>query len=623
MGALVLVFAWPWWRIPIDNADTAGMVAHHETLWWDQDLLYDDEYEGLAMSPMFAFVHPDTGLVSNHWPSGAVWLQAPGYLLGAAAAEIAIVQGWVGPGARRVFPLLGVRAELVALLALVFGWAFWRLRTRFAASNLWGAGVVGLLGTPAFYYVVEAPMRPHAWGMLVTLIVVVIWLDDPTSNDIEGINAPQGALSRAVSLKHRQPPTSPTTLSAGQLRALLLGGAVGLATSIRPQLATLVVLVIEDQIRRARPAADVDAEVPARRIFGAVDVRQLLQHGALAAAAFCLLASLGARHLFATQGWGLLKSPTQPLTHHVMAFLFSTHHGVVVWMPLSLLGAAALGFTVVRRDRGALLIGLLLAHQVWLDASSRPIGVYEVMSSRTWAGGTGFAGRKLLDVAPLLLPAVLSSLERLTVQGRRIAVFAGGLACVPTVLLTVALIRLPTLASDVLDAAGLRTAMVGALGVGTLAAELDVRRLPLSASLLLGAVAVLPWLVLVVVLVRRGASTQQRALDQAEVHIRKDHAQEKHASDSVRPQGTTEEQGPNGHSSPRAGALEAVATLLTCAMLAHVWLSWTILNTQAQLEDDPARMDEARGRMNEIHKQQVPLQNAAAEQLLRERLGEV
>ena len=63
----------PWWNIPRDQADSAGMLAHLHALFVDADLLFDDDYAALGMSPLFAFV-TDEGVVSNHWPAGASWL---------------------------------------------------------------------------------------------------------------------------------------------------------------------------------------------------------------------------------------------------------------------------------------------------------------------------------------------------------------------------------------------------------------------------------------------------------------------------------------------------------------------------------------------------------------------
>src|SRR5690606_15216037 len=79
LAAIALsIFATPVCQIPQDNADGAGMVAHLRGFFRDGDLLYDDDYRALQMSPLFAFVGRE-GWVSNHWPVGATWLQAPGF----------------------------------------------------------------------------------------------------------------------------------------------------------------------------------------------------------------------------------------------------------------------------------------------------------------------------------------------------------------------------------------------------------------------------------------------------------------------------------------------------------------------------------------------------------------
>ena len=75
---VLLAVCAPWFNIVRDNADSAGMLAHLHGLFVDADLLYDDEYRALRVTPTFTFVTAE-GVVSNHWPAGASWLQARMY----------------------------------------------------------------------------------------------------------------------------------------------------------------------------------------------------------------------------------------------------------------------------------------------------------------------------------------------------------------------------------------------------------------------------------------------------------------------------------------------------------------------------------------------------------------
>lgn len=384
---LVLALVAPWWNIPRDQADSAGMLAHLHGLFVDGDLLFDDDYAALGMSPLFAFV-TDEGLVSNHWPAGATWLQAPGYALGLLAARILAALGIGDGSALGVVPVLGVRAWAMLVL-MGMAWAVARLLSASQPDpESAGARRVGLLGsvlfvvgTPVLYYATEAPLRPHLWGAACTLAMVAVWW--------------------------RRWPSEPWA------RTLALASLAGLATYVRPQLAPLWLLVAHD----AWPGPD-----RWRRIVV----------GGLAFAPWPLA------HL-RTQLWMYgdgLSGYAGDVTHHPAAFLTSTHHGVLTWCPVLALAAVALGLAVARRQRGAWLVLGLVVMQVWLDSGMRSIEARSVLGTRTWAGGVSFGPRKLVDVLPLLLPAAgaLAAEARERGLGRMLAVVAGLLG-IPTLLL--------------------------------------------------------------------------------------------------------------------------------------------------------------------------------------------
>lgn len=383
----IVALAAPWWNIPRDQADSAGMLAHLHALFVDADLLYDDEYAVLQMSPLFAFV-TDEGVVSNHWPAGASWLQAPGYGLGIVAAKALAGLG-IGRGSSLgVVVVLAVRAwAMLVLVAMTIAVA--RLctvaqpdsDTRSARRAGWLVSVGIVLGTPWLYYAAEAPVRPHLWGAGLTLAVVALW------------RRPDRGLPYA--------------------RTMALAALVGLATYVRPQLAPLWLLVVHDAWSGPRRW------------------RRLL----LGTAVFVPWPLLHLR----TQWWMYgtqLSDYGGSVSHHLSYFLLSTHHGVVPWCPVIMLALVAMGVSAARRERGAwLLLGLVLV-QLWVDSGMRAIEPRAVLGTRTWSGGVSFGPRKLVEVLPLMLPgfASLVALARARGYGRALAGLAVAL-CLPTALL--------------------------------------------------------------------------------------------------------------------------------------------------------------------------------------------
>lgn len=406
----------PWYAIPTDNADGAGMVAHLHALFESRELLYGDEYRALGMSPLFAFV-TERGVVSNHWPAGASFVQAPGWLLGRGAASMVVGEGISERAATWILPVLGVRVWACLALAWLLGRVFVWLEGRgFGRGGATLIVVASLLGTPLLYYATEAPQRPHLWGAIVVAVLTMRWLDALEDPRDRGLAEP-----------------------------MLLASLAGLAAAIRPQLAPLCLLVA---VERWYASADLP---PGQR------ARTLARHGGATALAWAVWPLV----VFAMQRWMYgdftAHASGAALTHHVRAFLLSTHHGALIWCPVLVLGALGLAIGATERQRGAIVLIVLLAVQVWLNAGTRELEPYAVLGTRTWAGGTAFGPRKLVDATPLMLAGVVWIDRWVAEQGqaaarwrRRLAV-ATGLAIVPTTLLAVAAWLDPNVTSTVLD----------------------------------------------------------------------------------------------------------------------------------------------------------------------------
>jgi hypothetical protein len=460
MVVLVAISA-PWFNVPIDNADSAGMQAHLHGLFETRDLLYDDEYAALQMSPLFAFV-TERGVVSNHWPAGASFVQAPGWLLGRLAGATLAGDGVSERAATWTLPLLGLRVwallVLAWLLVRVHAWLSAVVGARMAALATVGFAI----GTPLFYYAAESPLRPHLWGAAIVAVLTMRWFD---------------AIGRAAE--------DPERARADWRRPLELALYVGLATAIRPQLAMLALLVAHE-----RWCASAGLAWPAR-------ARMLAVHGLGSAAVFGVWPLLVLR----MQVWmyGGMTDYRGEVSHHVRDFLLSTHHGALVWCPVLVIGLLGLAIGLVQRRRGAALLLAIVAAQIWLDAGTREIEPYTVLGTRTWTGGTAFGPRKLLDVMPMLLPGVVWLSQWLDGQAteerrrwqRRLA-GATVLAMVPTVLLLAAAFIDPAVCSSILDGERLMLALSLGFDPDNWATAWGTRALPMRVTLRVAGIVGVP-----------------------------------------------------------------------------------------------------------------------------------
>jgi hypothetical protein len=459
---LVLVaISAPWLNIPVDNADSAGMQAHLHGLFESRDLLYDDEYAALRMSPLFAFV-TERGVVSNHWPAGVSFVQAPGWLLGRLAGATLVGEGVSERAATWTLPVLGLRVWALLLLAWLLVRVHAWLGPLVGSRTALLATVSFAIGTPLLYYAAESPLRPHLWGAAVVAVLTMRWFD---------------AVGRAAE--------DPERARADWRRPLELAIYAGLATAIRPQLAMLALLVAHERF-----CASAGMSVPSR-------LRMLAVHGTGCALAFAVWPLLVLR----MQLWmyGGMTDYGGPVSHHVQDFLLSTHHGALVWCPVLVLGLLGLAIGLVQRRRGAALLLAIFAAQIWLDAGTREIEPYTVLGTRTWTGGTAFGPRKLLDVMPSLLPGVVWLSQWLAGQAeherrrwqRRLS-GATVLAIVPTLALLAAAFVDPAVCSMIIDAERLPLALSLGFELDNWTAAWTTRALPSSVTLQVAGIVGVP-----------------------------------------------------------------------------------------------------------------------------------
>lgn len=460
MLVLVAISA-PWLNLPVDNADSAGMQAHLHGLFEARDLLYDDEYAALQMSPLFAFV-TERGVVSNHWPAGASFLQAPGWLLGRLAGATLVGEGVSERAAIWTLPLLGLRTWALLLLAWLLARVHAWLAPLAGARTATLASLGLAIGTPLFYYAAESPLRPHLWGAAIVAVLTMRWFD---------------AIGRAAA--------DPERARADWRRPLELALYAGLATAIRPQLGMLALLVAHE-----RWVASTGLSLSAR-------ARLLAVHGLGSAAVFGIWPLV----LLRMQVWmyGGMTDYGGEVSHHVRDFLLSTHHGALVWCPVLVIGLLGLAIGLVQRQRGAALVLAIFAAQIWLDAGTREIEPYTVLGTRTWTGGTAFGPRKLLDVMPMLLPGVVWLTQWLNGQGtqerlrwQRRLFGATLLSMLPTILLLAAAFIDPSVCSTILDGERLLLALRLGLDPDNWATAWATRALPLRVTLRVAAIVGVP-----------------------------------------------------------------------------------------------------------------------------------
>ena len=557
---LVLVLALlcaPWVNVPADNADSAGMQAHLYSLFEARDLLYDDDYAALGMSPLFAFV-TERGVVSNHWPAGASFVQLPGWWLGRVAGESLVGEGVSARAAVWTIPLLGVRCWAllvwVWLGARVFGW----LRRRVERGTAALASAALLLGTPALAYASEYPVRPHLWGAVFVALALMRWWD---------------------AVEHAR--EDPERAAARWERALELAAYVGLATAIRPQLAPLALLVAHERIYAAR-----ELDLGGR-------LRTILGHGLVSAGVFALWPALVVRMQLWMYGNLGDYAAGGELSHHLRAFLLSTHHGALLWCPVLVLGVLGLAIGAAERQPGALLLLGLMLLQVWLDAGTREIEPYHVLGTRTWTGGTSFGPRKLLDAIPLMLPGVvwlstwLAGQEPLEAsRWRRRLAAASSLALVPTLLLLAAAFIDHRTCSLILDPEHYLIALGLAFDPSAWSLAWAQRSLPSHVVLRVALVAGLPLAMGVVATLRARGKDEPRSL-----------------------------------AGPLSWRRRAAASgFVVYGVIAHLWLSQLQANSATRLAAEPQRMQRAAAQLNPWH-EAVIAQIPAHHEELREHLG--
>jgi hypothetical protein len=322
-------------------------------------LLYaarDDPYfEGEHFEDVFT----PTGRVSSPFAIGASLLWLPWFALIYALARLA---GWVGLGPTTLTCYEWPFVWGMATVTCVYGWigvvVGFRLAKKFV--NEWAAliaSAVAMFATPLLYYQFREPFYAHAASAMVTALFVFAWWHFAERRD-DRLDV-----------------------------AFLLGMLGGLAALVRPQNVTYLILPVLTVLLSARTVLPGRRWSAIRRTFAQV---VLIGSGGL----LVLTLQFSFWHVFYGQPLTVPQGSafmdwSAPWAKHV---LFSSFHGLLPWLPLTL--PAVVGLLLSARRLPRLSIPLLIAFL---------LQVYVNSCVRDWFGGGGYGARRFSSALVVFL----------------------------------------------------------------------------------------------------------------------------------------------------------------------------------------------------------------------------
>jgi hypothetical protein len=369
----------------IRGADEIEYFAYLRSLAFDGDLDFANEYryfhdrdpQGLAgfRETFLERREPLTGRPINFAPLGSALLWSPFYLTAHASVLAMRAAGSTLPAdgyswpyeaaacyGSAVFGLLGLLLTHAALRR--FG-GYAEPAATWAVAGVW-------MGTPLLYYMTVAPGFSHASSLFA--VALVVWL----------------------SLRLQQ------TASGGVAGWAAVGAATGLAALVREQ----------DGLFIAIPAAVLALQtLQARRWW-----EGLARAVALGATAFAVFSpQLVAYHaLNGTFGPSRMVARKMSYTSpHFLEVLFDPGHGLFVWSPLLLLATLGLAARAVRRETPAVVLGLGLLLQVWINGSLE-----------SWTQAGAFGSRRFIGATPVFAWGLAALLVPLLGRFRQAAIAA-------------------------------------------------------------------------------------------------------------------------------------------------------------------------------------------------------
>ena len=367
---LVFVLSLPAVTTRLYAADEIEYFAFLRSLWFDQDLSFENEYQyfydrGIAHAygfhETFLELRTETGLRYNFGTIGCAILWAPAYAVGDVAAR---TMQWFGSDvevdgfSQPYLSAVAYGSAVYAFLAIAISVA--------VARRLVGGGVAtGLViwtGTPLLFYTYVAPGMAHACSAFAVAVFVLVWLRVRRFWSLQGIAA-LGAVTALMAMVREQD----LLLAVGPLADFIWTTV----TKVRAS---------GDRIRAARywfTAASVGSCV-----FAFVYIPQAMSY-------IVLNGRLSPADVVTRKmNW---------LAPHALQVLFSLEHGLFVWTPLLLVavgGLLGMAWSVragsadgVDTRRIGLLLCLMVVGQVYITGSVD-----------TWTSAGAFGQRRFVGL---------------------------------------------------------------------------------------------------------------------------------------------------------------------------------------------------------------------------------
>jgi hypothetical protein len=337
------------WGLVTGN-DQPQYFAYLHSWVFDHDLDFVNEYDMMpGIREMMKVYHPGNP-GNNVAPIGSPVIWMPFYLaahvfvwiLRATGAGV-VADGMSSPYAAGV----GFASIFVAWLGFIMVYA--TLRKRFSETSALFSTLLVWLASPILWYLTDEAWMSHACSFFAAALVFWWW---ERSRD-----------------------------ERSTAHWALLGAAIGLAMMVRPSHVVLFAL----------PAADAIAVAIGRRWF-----RQTVK--GLAACVVCGIAAFVPQLAVWWLRSGLHAPPGNPMQWTrpaVVPILFSAHHGLFAWHPVTLFGFIGVAFLWKKSRRMALAVGAVLI-----------LGTYMNAAIEDWPGGASFGMRRFVGLLPFMAPGL-------------------------------------------------------------------------------------------------------------------------------------------------------------------------------------------------------------------------
>ena len=392
---LVLVFllSLPAVTTRLYAADEIQYFAYLRSLWFDQDLSFENEYQyfydrGVARAhgfhETFLELRTATGLRYNFGTIGSALLWAPFYAVGDLTArgmrlvgsDVA-VDGFSQP----YLSAVTYGSAVYGFLAIAISMAV----VRRLVDRGFAAGLVIWTGTPLLFYTHIAPGMAHACSAFAVAVFVVVWLRVRRSWSLQGIAA-LGAVTALMAMVREQD------------LLLAIGPVVDFTWT-----AIAKVRASSDRIGAARSwftAASVGSGVCAS-VYAPQAMSYIVLNGRLGPP-------------------DVITGKLNWLAPHALQVLFSPEHGLFVWTPLLLVAAGGLLWMAWPARAGSVdtrRIGLILCLMVMTQ-------IYVTGSVDSWTSGGAFGQRRFVGLTIVWAVGLAAAFQAVRGVGIRRALWA-------------------------------------------------------------------------------------------------------------------------------------------------------------------------------------------------------